>query len=52
MWHVWGGGEVHTGFRRGDRRERDHIEDTGVDALLNAVMKLRVPSNAGKFLTT
>jgi hypothetical protein len=31
MWHVWGRGKLHTGFRRGDLRERDHFEDKGVD---------------------
>jgi hypothetical protein len=25
-------GEVHKGFRRGDLRERDHLEEAGVDA--------------------
>jgi hypothetical protein len=71
---------VHTGFFGGNIRERDHLEDPGVDgrilrwifrkwngridwidlaqdrdswqALLNAVMNLRVPYNAGKFLTS
>ena len=27
MWHVWGRGEVRTGFWWGDPRERDHLED-------------------------
>jgi len=31
MWHVWGSGEVHTGFWWGQLRERDHLEDLGVD---------------------
>ena len=31
MWHVWGRGEAHTGFWRGDLRVRDHLEDMGVD---------------------
>ena len=80
MYHVWGG-EVHTGFWWGNLRERNHLEDPGVDgrnsikmdlqevglggmdwidlaqdrdrwrALGNAVVHLRVPKNAGKFLT-
>ena len=28
---MWGRGEVHTGFRWGDLRERDHLVDLGVD---------------------
>jgi len=28
---LWGRGEVHTGFWWGNLRERDHLEDLGVD---------------------
>jgi hypothetical protein len=28
---VWGKGEVHTGFWRGNLREGEHLEDPGVD---------------------
>ena len=31
MYYVWGRGEEYTGFRWGNLRERDHLEDTGVD---------------------
>jgi hypothetical protein len=31
MWYVWGTGEVRTGSWWGDLRERDHLEDLGVD---------------------
>jgi hypothetical protein len=31
MWHVWRRGEMHTGFWRRNLRERDHLEDIGVD---------------------
>jgi len=30
MWHVWGSGEVRTGFWWVDQRERDHFDDVGV----------------------
>ena len=30
MWHVWGRGEVHTGFWWRHLRERCHFEDLGI----------------------
>jgi hypothetical protein len=30
-WHVWGTGEVHTGFWWGDLMKRDHLEYPDVD---------------------
>jgi hypothetical protein len=29
--HVWGRGEAHTGFWWGNLRERNYLEDQGVD---------------------
>jgi len=31
MWHIWGTAAVRTGFWWGDLRERDHMEDLGLD---------------------
>jgi hypothetical protein len=31
MRHVWGRGEVHTGFWYGDLKEGKHLGDPGVD---------------------
>ena len=31
MWHVWGLIEVYTGFWWGSLRERDHLEDPGIE---------------------
>jgi hypothetical protein len=28
---VWGTGEAYRGFWRGNLRERNHLEDTGID---------------------
>ena len=31
MWHVWGSGETRTRLWWGELREREHLEDLGVD---------------------
>jgi len=38
MQHVWGRGEVYRGFWYGNLRERDHLEETGVDGKI--ILKL------------
>ena len=37
MWHVWGTGEVRTGFWWGNLRERDHLE--GLDVAGRMILK-------------
>jgi hypothetical protein len=31
MWHVWETGKVYTGYWWGKLKERNHLEDLGVD---------------------
>jgi len=42
MWHVWETGDVDTRFRGEELRERDHLEDPGVDEriILKWILKL------------
>jgi len=41
IWQVWGTGEVHKGFWRGNLRERDHLQDLRVDSgiILKVIFK-------------
>jgi hypothetical protein len=41
MWQVWGTREVHTGFWCGDLKEREHLEDVGVNGriILKCIFK-------------
>ena len=34
MRNVWGRGEVPTGFCWGNLRDRDHLEDLGIDGIM------------------
>jgi len=50
MWHASGTGEVYTGFWWGYLRERDHMEDAGVDGkriILKWIFKKWDGSGAG-----
>jgi len=38
MWDVWEKGEMRTRFSWGNRRERNHLEDLGVDGRI--ILKL------------
>jgi len=31
LWHVWGRGDMCTGFWWGGQQDREHLEDPGVD---------------------
>jgi len=41
MWHVWGRAEVHKGFLWLNLRERDHLEDLGVDGRITFIRILK-----------
>jgi len=44
MWHVWGKGEVYTGFCWGNLRGIDHLEDLDVEGkiILNESSRSRM----------
>jgi hypothetical protein len=41
MYHLWGRGEVHTGFWWGTLKEGDHLKDLGIDGriILKCIFK-------------
>jgi len=41
MWRVWSRKEMHAGLWWGNLKERDHVEDTGVDGSLILEMALK-----------
>jgi hypothetical protein len=47
MWHVWGTGGVHTGFWFVDLRERDHLQDLGIDESI--MLKRIFKSEMGRY---
>jgi len=50
--HVWGTGEVYTGFWSGDMRERDHLGDLGVGGrILKWILNLKTTKRRLLYLT-
>jgi hypothetical protein len=41
MWHAWDRGENCTAFWRENMKERDHLEDRGVDGRMGILMDIR-----------
>jgi hypothetical protein len=41
MYHIWGRGEVDAGFWWGNLRDRDHLEDPGIDGRIIQKMIFR-----------
>jgi hypothetical protein len=31
MWHIWGRGELHTGFWSGNLKQKDHLKDVVIE---------------------
>jgi hypothetical protein len=42
MCHLWGRGEVHSGFRSGNIKEKDHFEDPGIDGRILKILDGRI----------
>jgi hypothetical protein len=41
MWHVWESGKVYTDFWWGHMKERDHLEDLGLD--VRVILNMGLP---------
>jgi hypothetical protein len=41
MWHVWGRIEMHAGFWWGNLKERDNVENLGIDGRIILQMYLK-----------
>jgi len=39
MWHVSGNAEIHTWFWSDGQKEKDHVEDLGVDERIKGLLK-------------
>jgi hypothetical protein len=41
MWYIWGRRELHRGFWWGNLKEKDHLENLGVDGRIILTHKMR-----------
>jgi hypothetical protein len=45
MWHVWGGRETHSGFLYVKVRDKDHLEELGVEGKI--ILELMLKKSSG-----